>query len=262
MPLLRRSQWRGHRVAAKRRGGDSRQPRQTRHRPGGRRLCTFAGPLLGFHAAGRPFRNLSAACRHVALESATAVPGETGVEHALRLRAQELGPARSDPARRRPEARDAQRGRDRGGRDVDSELQQLALDAHIAPARVLPHQPEDQAVRLGRKRRTTGPAAAPSAIALQQGPVPAPERLRADRKARPPLGRKPPAHRGKQRPVSGRVLRPPSSAPQDRLKGANIRVVARRGPSPRPTRPLGRRPESSGLAAPRSERSSSGRPGT
>jgi hypothetical protein len=37
-----------------------------------------------------------------------------------------------------------------------------------------------------------------------------------DGKARPPLGRKQPAHRGKQRTVSGRVLRPPPSASQDR----------------------------------------------
>jgi hypothetical protein len=98
---------------------------------------------------------------------------------------------------------------------VDSELQQLALDAHRAPAGVLPRHPEDQAARLGRERRTTGPAAAPSAIALRR-PLPAAQRLRPDREARPPLGRKQPAQRSKQRTVSGRVLRPPSSTPQDR----------------------------------------------
>jgi len=63
---------------------------------------------------------------------------------------------------------------------------------------------------------TTRPAAAPSAFALRQRPLPAAERLRADRKGRPPLGRKQPARRGKQRTVSGRGLRPPPSAPQDR----------------------------------------------
>src|SRR5213076_2171870 len=72
-------------------------------------------------------------------------------------------------------------------------FQQLALDAHIAPVRVLPREPEDQGARSGRKRRTTGPAAAPPAIAPQQRPVPAAERLRADREARPPLGWKQPA---------------------------------------------------------------------
>jgi hypothetical protein len=142
--------------------------------------------------------------------------GQTCVEHALRLGAQELGPARADPARRRPEARDAQYGCDRGGRNADPELQQFALDAHIAPARVLPRQPNDQAARRGRKRRTTRRAGAPAAIALQQRPVPAAQRLRAGRKARPALERKQPTRRSKQRTVSGRVLRPPASAPQDR----------------------------------------------
>jgi hypothetical protein len=133
------------------------------------------------------------------------------------LRAQELRPAGADPARRRPEAGEAQHSRDRGRGDVDSELQQLALDAHIAPAWVLARQPQDQATRRGRKRRTARPAAAsPSAIALQQRPVPAAQCLRADRKARPSLGWKQPAHRSKQRTVSGRVLWPLPAAPQDR----------------------------------------------
>jgi hypothetical protein len=99
---------------------------------------------------------------------------------------------------------------------ADSELQQLALDAHRGPVRVLPRQPEAQAARRGRKRRTTGPTAALAAVALQQPPVPAAECLRADRKARPPLDRKQPARRNEQRTISGRVPRPPSSAPQDR----------------------------------------------
>src|SRR5207247_6247812 len=47
-------------------------------------------------------------------------------------------------------------------------------------------------------------------------PVPTAERLRTDRKARPPPRRKQPALRGKQRPVSGPVPRPPPSTPQDR----------------------------------------------
>jgi hypothetical protein len=47
-------------------------------------------------------------------------------------------------------------------------------------------------------------------------PEPAAQRLRASRKAGPALERKQPTRRSKQRPVSGRVLRPPVSAPQDR----------------------------------------------
>jgi len=172
--------------------------------------------LLCFDAAGCAFRWRSAPRGHVALEFASGLGAETAAEHALRLGAHKLGPAGADPPRRRPEARGAQHVRDCGRRDADSELQQLALDAHIAPARVFPRHPQDQAASLGRKRRTARRAAAPSAIALQQRPVPAAERLWPDRKARPPLGHKQPARRGKQGTVGGRVLRPPPSAPQDR----------------------------------------------
>src|SRR5262249_23544483 len=189
-------------------GGNSRQPRPTRHRQRRPRLlASVAGALL---------RRWSAARRRVAREVATGLGGETGVEHALRLGAQKLRPAGADPARRRPEPRDAQDGRDGGGRDADPELQQLALDAHIAPARVLPRQPNDQSARRRRKRRTTRRAAAPSAIAPQKRPVPAAQRPRADRKARPALERKQPTRRSKQRTVSDRVPRPPPPAPQDR----------------------------------------------
>jgi hypothetical protein len=114
----------------------------------GRRLLgSDAGALLGFQVAGRRWRRWSAPRGRVAREVATGLGAETGAEQALRLRAQKLRPARADPARRRPQARDAQYGCDRGGRDAGSELQQLALDAQIAPARVLPRQPNDQAAR-------------------------------------------------------------------------------------------------------------------
>jgi hypothetical protein len=133
----------------------------------------------------------------------------------VRLGAQELRPAGADPSRRRPEARVAQNGRDRGGRDADPELQQFALDTHVAPARVLPRQPLDQVARLGRKRRTAGPAKAASPTSLMQCPVPAAERLRTDRKAGPSLGREQPAYRSEKGLVGGRVMRPLPSAPED-----------------------------------------------
>jgi hypothetical protein len=100
--------------------------------PGGPRHLGIVGEdLVGFRFAGCAFRSCSAPRGHVALEAASALGGETGAEHALRLCAQELGPAGADPARCRPEAGDAQHGRDRGRGDVDSELQQLA--SHIVP---------------------------------------------------------------------------------------------------------------------------------
>jgi hypothetical protein len=83
----------------------------------------------------------------------------------------------------------AQHGRDRRRRDADPQPFQLTLDAHVAPLGVLPRQPFDQIARLGRKRGTTEPARPLSPVSLQQRSVPAAQRLRADRKAGPPLGR-------------------------------------------------------------------------
>jgi hypothetical protein len=143
------------------------------------------------------------------------------VEQAVRLGAQELRPAGADPPRGGPEAGAAQHGRDRRGRDADAELQQLTLNAHIAPAWILPRQSLDQAARLGRKRRTTWPrttwpVTVASSTSLKQCPVPAAKRLRADRKAAPARGWEHPAGRSEQGSVDRRVLRTPSTAPEDR----------------------------------------------
>jgi hypothetical protein len=160
------------------------------------------------------------------------VPGRgarTTAAQAVRLGAQELRPAGADPSRRRPEPRGAQHGRDRRRRDADPQLQQLTLDAHIAPARVLSRQPPNQAARLGRRRRTTGPAPAAASASLKQCPVPAAKRSRADRKAGPPLGREQPTHRSEQGPVDGRVPRPLPTAPEDRQLAGG---AARRSQAP------------------------------
>ncbi len=137
-------------------------------------------------------------------------------DQAVRLGAQELRPAGADPPRRRPQARAAQHARDRGRRDADPQPLQLTLDAHVAPAGVLARQPPDQTEYLGGKRGTTEPARPPSPISQQQRPVPAAKRLRADRKAGPPRGRKQPAGRSQQRSVGRGVPRPLPSPPKDR----------------------------------------------
>lgn len=93
-------------------------------------------------------------------------------EQTVRLGTQKLRPAGADPPRRWPESRGAQDVCNRGGGDVDAEPQQLTLDAHVAPARILPRQPRDQTARVGRKRATTGPTTV-FAWSLQQCPVPA-----------------------------------------------------------------------------------------
>src|SRR6266508_657271 len=143
---------------------------------------TLSEIVTGFRLAGWPVRALPDRLEGITIGAVVSrgIAHAAG-EQAVRLGAQELRPAGADPPRRRPEARPAQHGRDRGGRDSDPELDQLALDAHVAPARVLARQPRDQAARLGRKWRTTRPTAATSASRAQR-PVPAVKRLRANRK--------------------------------------------------------------------------------
>jgi hypothetical protein len=168
------------------------------------------------HLAVRPNLGRPARLGRIVPEVVVRHGARTAAEHAVRLGAQELRPGGADPSRRRPEPRASQHGRDRGGRDADPELQQFALDTHVAPARVLPRQPLDQVARLGRKRRTAGPATATSPTSLKQRSVPAAERLRTDRKAGRSLGREQPAYRSEQGLVDGRVLRPLPPAPEDR----------------------------------------------
>jgi hypothetical protein len=168
--------------------------------------------VVGFDLAGLSFRGPTARLEALTVEAVL----QAAAEHAVRLSAQKLRPRRADPPGRRPKTRAAQHGRDRRGPDADPEFQQLTLDAHVAPPRVLPRQPSDQAARLGSERRTTGPATAAAATSLKQRSVPGAKRLRAHRKAGPACAGKQPAHRSEQRPVGGRVARPFPSAPEDR----------------------------------------------
>src|SRR6266511_3820752 len=209
--------------------GDEKLKVARRHPPrrGGRQL-----PPGGPANLGRP-----AWLGRIVPEVVVRHGARTAAEHAPRLRAQELRPGGADPSRRRPEPRASQHGRDRGGRDADPQLQQFALDTRVAPARVLPRQPLDQVARLGRKRRTAGPAMAASPTSLMQCPVPAAERLRTDRKAGPSLGREQPAYRCEQGPgrrsCTGRF--PP------RLRIASWRrsttISSSRSPPPRASMP-------------------------
>jgi hypothetical protein len=199
----------------------ARPRRAAPHRYGMRRRARLGGSrteiVTGFRLAGWPILDRPDRLGGITIDAVLSHGiAHTAGEHAVRLGAEELRPAGADPPRRRPEARSAQHGRDRGGRDADPELEQFALDAHVAPARVLPRQPRDQAARLGRKRRTTRRTAAATSASREQRPVPAAKRLRANRKAGPALGWEQTAGRCKQGAIDGRVLRPLSAAPEDR----------------------------------------------
>ena len=65
-----------------------------------------------------------------------------------RLRSEEGAPVGVYPARRRPLACSGQDPADRAGADVVPESSELALDAAVSPARVLPCQPDDELAEL------------------------------------------------------------------------------------------------------------------
>jgi hypothetical protein len=199
----------GERSVGQRLAAANRQWLRGQLRPGN--VCR-SEVVVGFHLAGLSIGGPIARLEGVIVEAVS----QAAAEHAVRLSAQKLRPRRADPPGRRAETRAAQHGRDRRVRDADPEFQQLTPDAHVAPPWILPRQPSDQAARLGGERGTTGSATAASATSLKQRSVPAAKRLRADRKAGPPLVREQAARRSKQRPVGGRVPRPRPSAPEDR----------------------------------------------
>jgi hypothetical protein len=164
--------------------------------------------VVGFHQRGRPNVDRWARLGSDAVKGVCQRQAQIAGDQAVRLGAQELRPAGADPPRRRPEARAAQHGRDPCCRDADPQPFQLTLDAHVPPLGVLPRQPFDQTARLGRKRGTTEPARPLSPVSLQQRSVPAAQRLRADRKAGPPLWREQAAGRSEQGSVGTGVPRP------------------------------------------------------
>jgi hypothetical protein len=63
---------------------------------------------------------------------------------AARLRAQELRPAQLRPPRRRLDPMPAQDRPDRARRKPDPEPDQFAMDAPVAPSRILPREPQHQ----------------------------------------------------------------------------------------------------------------------
>jgi hypothetical protein len=101
------------------------------------------------------------------------------------LLAEERSPSGGGPPRCRIQAVAVQRGADRGGRDSHAEVHQFALDALVAPARVLCGEADDQLlddlVELWPPLADTrvGPRA------RDEAPVPAQQRLRGDEEAGP-----------------------------------------------------------------------------
>ena len=101
------------------------------------------------------------------------------------LLTEERPPGGGGPPRCRIQAVAVQRGADRGCRDSHAEMHQFALDALVAPARVLCGEADDQLldslVELWPPLANTrvGPRA------RHEAPVPAQQRLRGDEEAGP-----------------------------------------------------------------------------
>jgi hypothetical protein len=96
---------------------------------------------------------------------------------------QERPPGALGPPRYRVESVAAQRGPDRGGGDLYAELEQLALDALVAPARILRRQLDDQLLQVRGQWRPAGLAVGVGLRAGDQPPVPAQQRVGLDEEA-------------------------------------------------------------------------------
>ena len=97
----------------------------------------------------------------------------------------------------------AQGHADRGGRDPNAEVQQLALDALVAPAGVLRGEADDQQLHVLVESWPAGVALRVGPGAGDEAPVPAQQRVGLDEEAGPHRPGQHAADRGQQRPVSG-----------------------------------------------------------
>jgi hypothetical protein len=141
---------------------------------------------------------------------------EVGGEDPRGLVAQELGPCRRSMSRSRAKPLATQQRANRGGRDRDPELGQLALDPQASPTGVLPAHTEDEVSHLLGDRWP--PAERPAGVGplpTHQLTVPTKERLRADQEGRPARTRECPARRCEEQPIPTAKSRPPHLSPED-----------------------------------------------
>jgi hypothetical protein len=126
---------------------------------------------------------------------------EVAREDAGRLLAQERPPGPGHPPWRWIHPMTTQGGADRGCRDAHTKPEQLALDALVAPARVLPGQADDQLLQFLVEWRSPCSAVRVGPGAGDQPPVPAQQRLWPDEEARPAGSGQGAADRCEQRPI-------------------------------------------------------------
>jgi len=117
------------------------------------------------------------------------------------LGAKERSPGDRCPSGRRSQPVAKQHGPDGGRRHLDSELLELALDAPVTPARILPRQPQDQRYQMVGQRWTAASTGGPRPLAGHQPPVPPQDRVRGHQEDRPALARERAAQQREQRPI-------------------------------------------------------------
>jgi len=110
---------------------------------------------------------------------------EVGGDDAGGLRPKERSPADRRPAGRGPKPVAQQHRPDGRRRHRHAEVLGFALDAPVAPARVLPGQPQDQRNRVVIERWTTASTVGLGPLAPDQPPVPPQDRARRHQEDRP-----------------------------------------------------------------------------
>jgi hypothetical protein len=140
------------------------------------RLLIYPGPVGVSRAAGEvdaPSGELDEYQHVDPLEPLGLNGEEVTRNHARSLLCQELSPRRGAAAGRRPEAATNEQISDRRSRHLDPELLQFALDAPVAPSRILRCQAEDQLPQLCRQRRPAWTSVVAAQLRADQLPVPA-----------------------------------------------------------------------------------------
>jgi hypothetical protein len=119
------------------------------------------------------------------------------------LLAKERSPSCRSPPWRWIQSVAAQRGADRGRRDLHAKLLELAFDALVAPARILLGEADDELLDAVVERRSPLSMTRVGPGACNEAAVPAQQRLGLHEEARPAGPRQCPADRREQGTVGG-----------------------------------------------------------
>src|SRR2546428_10441839 len=101
-------------------------------------------------------------------------------------------------------------------RDADAEALEFADDPLVSPVRVLASETKDQLAERALERRSPGPPVRVCPAAADQLPMPAKQRLRLEREARPRRLVERAAQRREQRAIRSCQLRPRALSAEDR----------------------------------------------